>query len=117
MLNAGDMDFINELLEREPCLFLDELQDWLEEDCSKHVSIATLHRNIDKLNITEKRVTKQAAEQSEFLRAIWEGEMAQYENPDMFVFLDESAVDNKTSQRNKERSCRDIPCVRRATFI
>ena len=25
LLNAGDMDFINELLEREPCLFLDEL--------------------------------------------------------------------------------------------
>ena len=33
LLNAGDMDFINELLDREPCLFLDELQDRLEEDC------------------------------------------------------------------------------------
>lgn len=117
LLNNEDMDFIDDLLEREPCLFLDELQDRVEEHCGKRVSMATLHRNVNKLNITGKRVTKQAAERNEILRATWEGEMAQYGDPDVFVFLDESAVDNKTSQRNKGRSHRGIPCVRRVTFI
>ena len=32
LLNAEDMYFINNLLERELCLFLDELQDQLEND-------------------------------------------------------------------------------------
>jgi transposase len=117
LLNVEDMEYIDELLERDPCLFLDEIQDRLEEDRGKRVSMATLHRNVDKLNITAKRVTKQAAERSELLRAIWEGEVAQYDDPDMFVFLDESAVDNRTGQRNKGRSRRGTPCVRRATFI
>lgn len=117
LLNAEDMAFIDELLEREPCLFLDELQDRLEEGRGKRVSMSTLYRNITKLNITGKRVTKQAAERDNVLRAIWEGEMAQYDDPDVFVFLDESAVDNKTGQRNKGRSRRGTPCVRRATFI
>lgn len=117
LLNAEDMHFISELLEREPCLFLDELRDWLQEGREKQVSIMTLHRSLRKLNITGKHVTKQAAERNNFLRAIWEGEMARYDDPDVFIFLDESAVDNKTSQRNKGRSRRGTPCVRRATFI
>ena len=43
--------------------------------------------------------------------------MAQYNNPDLFVFLDESSVDNKTGQQNKGRSRKGVLCVRRATFI
>jgi hypothetical protein len=43
--------------------------------------------------------------------------MAQHEDPDMFVFLDESAVDNVTGQQYAGRSRRGSPCVRRATFI
>jgi transposase len=117
LLNAGDMEFLDKLLEREPCLFLDELQDRLYDRHHKQVSMATLCRGISKLNISRKRVTKQAAERNEYLRAIWEGEMAQYDDPDLFIFLDESSVDNKTGQRNNGRSHRGTPCVRRATFI
>jgi transposase len=117
MLNAGDMEFLDELLEREPCLFLNELQGKLYDGRHKQVSMATLCRSIKKLDISRKRVTKQAAERNDYLRAIWEGEMAQYDDPDLFVFLDESSVDNKTGQRKNGRSHRGTPCVRRATFI
>jgi hypothetical protein len=79
--------------------------------------VATLHHSISKLNISQKEVSKQAAEQDEYLRAIWEGEMAQYDDPDLFVFLDESSVNNKTGQQNKGRSHKGAPCVRQATFI
>jgi len=62
LLNAGDMEFLDELLEREPCLFLDELQDRLYDSRHKQVSMATLCHGINKLNISRKHVTKQAAE-------------------------------------------------------
>src|SRR6266852_4405547 len=64
LLDVEDIDFINSLLEREPCLFLDELQGWLKEGHDKQVSVTTLHCCIDKLNITKKHVTKQAAERN-----------------------------------------------------
>ena len=35
---------------------------------------------------------------------IWEADIAQYTNPDVFVALDESAVDNKTLQQEYGRS-------------
>jgi hypothetical protein len=34
--------------------------------------------------------------------AAWEGEMTQYNDPDIFVFLDECAVDNITGQCMQE---------------
>ena len=54
---------------------------------------------------------KAAAEHDEELRMIWEADMAQYTNPDVFVALDESAVDNKTLQREYGRSLIGSPCV------
>ena len=38
--------------------------------------------------------------------------MAQYTDPNVFVALDESAVDNKTVQREYGRSASGMPCVR-----
>jgi hypothetical protein len=43
--------------------------------------------------------------------------MAQYQDPDVFVALDESAVDVKTLPRHFERSLAGTPCVQRATFF
>lgn len=43
--------------------------------------------------------------------------MAQYNDPDLFHFLDESAVNNLTTQRFAGWSLRGTPCVRRAIFI
>ena len=48
--------------------------------------MATLCRSINKLDISQKHVTKQATEWNEYICAIWEGEMAQYDDPNLFVF-------------------------------
>jgi transposase len=61
-LNARDMEFLDKLLEREPCLFLDELQGRLYEVCHKQALMATLCCSITKLDISRKCITKQAAE-------------------------------------------------------
>jgi len=67
--------------------------------------------------LTWKHIQKAAAERDEELRTIWEADMAQYTDPDVFVALDESAVDNKTLQRGYGHSLVGTPCVRRAKFL
>jgi len=43
--------------------------------------------------------------------------MAQYTDPNVFVALDKSAVDNKTVQREYGCSASGMPCVQWATFL
>lgn len=43
--------------------------------------------------------------------------MVEYSDPELFVFLDESAVDNHTIQRNHGWSQMGIPCVSRGAFL
>ncbi len=49
--------------------------------------------------MSRKTLTKAAAERDEAVRAAWEGIMAKYTDPDVFIALDESAVDSRTAQR------------------
>jgi transposase len=43
-LDAGDLVFVDELLDREPRLYLGEIQERLEENRGMRVSVATVHR-------------------------------------------------------------------------
>jgi hypothetical protein len=54
---------------------------------------------------------KAAAERDEQLCNIWEAMMAEYHDPDVFVALDESAVDNKTGHRTYGWSLVEQPCM------
>lgn len=73
-----------------------------------------LHHQI---HLLYKSVTKAAAERDEEVRSVWEGMMAQYTDPDLFVALDESAIDNKTGQRSSGWSEVGTQCVRRMSFL
>jgi transposase len=117
LLDQDDRVFIDQLLEREPLLYLDEISSRLEEAWNSSVSLATLQRALVQLDLTRKTVSKQVNEHNEYLRAVWEGEMAEYDNPDVFLFLDESAVNNLTMQRYVGWSPRGVPCVCHATFL
>jgi transposase len=99
ILNNGDIEYIHALLQANPMLYLDELQEQLFAAQDKDISLATLSRAIWRLAMTHKRVSKTAAERNELLRATWQ---AMYGNipAEYFVWLDESSVDNKTNQRN-----------------
>jgi len=92
LLDQDDCTYIDTLLNWEPTIYLDEIQDKLVEDCNRDVSIASIQRAIEHLDFTQKVVSKEAKERNDLLRAIWEGDMAQYDDPDLFLFLDESAV-------------------------
>ena len=43
--------------------------------------------------------------------------MAQYQDADVFVALDESAIDVKALQRHFGRSLAGTPCIQRAAFL
>ena len=116
ILDNGDMEYIHALLQANPVLYLDELQEQLFAARDKDVSLATLSRAIRRLAMTHKRVSKTAAERNELLRATWQAEYGDIP-AEYFVWLDESSVDDKTNQRNHGWADLGRACVRRATFI
>jgi transposase len=116
-LSKEDILFLNTILQANPSLYLDEMQKKLSDVRGVDVSISTLSRVLAFEQVSQKRVAKAAAERDEELRTIWEANMAQYTDPELFVALDESAVDNKTIQRTHGWSPMGKPCVRRETFL
>jgi len=116
-LTDDDIKFIEALVDANPSMYLDEMQQKLQDIRETDVSIATISRSLRRINLTRKTVTKAAAERDAELRAVWEGMMSQYTDPELFVFLDESAVDGRTGQRTQGWSRMGTPCVRHMSFL
>ncbi|KAG2153839.1 hypothetical protein DEU56DRAFT_717545, partial [Suillus clintonianus] len=97
-LDQHDLSFITSILDANPSLFLDEIQEQLLEARNVEVSIATLSRSLRRLAIMHKQTSKAAAERNELLHATW---LAEYGHlpKEYFVWIDESGVDNRTNQR------------------
>ncbi|KAJ7640206.1 hypothetical protein B0H17DRAFT_859244, partial [Mycena rosella] len=98
-LKADDALYLEEILHANLTLYLDELQSKLQFVREVYVSLVTISHAMVQLQLSQKKLTKVAAERDEQLHMIWEADMAQYKDPDVFVALDESAVDNRTIQR------------------
>ena len=49
--------------------------------------------------LTQKAVSRYASGRNDSVRVLWELQTAQYSNPNVFVFLDESAVDGFAGER------------------
>ena len=116
VLENGDVEYIYALLQANPALYLDELQEQLFSVRDKDVSLASLSRAIRRLAMTHKRISKTATERNELLRATWQAEYGDIP-AEYFVWLDESSVDDRTNQRNQGWANLGRACVRRATFI
>jgi hypothetical protein len=116
VLDMGDVNYLTSLLEANPTLCLDELQDKLLTGRNISVSIATLSRTLRNANLSRKRVSKEAAERNELLRAIW---IAEYGDiPAHYcMWLDESSDNDRTNQRTHGWAPLGAACVKRATFI
>jgi hypothetical protein len=69
------------------------------------------------LQYSRKSLTKVSAERDEELRSVWEIAMSKYTNPEVFIFLDKSAVDGKTGQQSYGWSRIGQPCVCRMSFL
>ena len=116
VLENGDVEYIYALLQANPALYLDELQEQLFSVRDKDVSLASLSRAIRRLAMTHKRISKTATERNELLRATWQAEYGDIP-AEYFVWLDESSVDDRTNQRNQGWANLGRACVRRGCSV
>lgn len=116
ILNQGDMNYIYSILEANPGLYVDEIQQLLFEVWNAEVSVATVSRALRRLAITHKHVAKEALERDELVRATW---IAQYGDIpiESCIWLDESSVDDRTNQQRHGWALLGRACERRETFI
>ena len=112
-----DEDYIRTLIEATPSIYLDEIQDKLFFEHGVYVSLAMISRTLARMQISKKSLSRRAAERNERLRTLWEMEIAELDDPDYFVFIDESAVDNRTVQRSTGWSATGGRSASRCTFL
>ena len=117
MIEDGDIQYISSLLDANPILYLDKIQQRLHSARNIYLTIATLSCLLTQYGLTRKHVQKVTLECNKDLRTLWEANMAEYTDPDVFIALDESAVDNHTVQQQYGQSLVGAPCVQQATFL
>jgi len=117
LLDDKDLSFIRAVADAQPSIYLDELQHKLAIVRGVQVSLATISRTLSRLALTWKSLSRKASERNEDVRLLWELDMARYKDPEMFVFLDESAVDGHTVRRANGWSVAGAPAVERSTFL
>ncbi|OCB88961.1 hypothetical protein A7U60_g3916 [Sanghuangporus baumii] len=88
------------LLEENPAMYLDEIQEWLMVAHQIGLARSTLHQNLHELGISYKKLRKAAAERDEVARA----EFRQYTQNNwiasQLVFVDETSKDDCTIYRH-----------------
>jgi hypothetical protein len=94
----GDMNYLASIIDARPKIYLDELQQELLLHRNIEVSISTISRALQRLAISRKKVSHEAIERNELLRATWQAEYGDIP-AEYFVWLDEASVDDQTNQR------------------
>ncbi|KAF8162142.1 hypothetical protein BJ912DRAFT_824107, partial [Pholiota molesta] len=102
VLLRNDIKFIQALIERRHCIYLDEIQEELDNHRGISVSIPTLVRTLRRLNYSHKCVSARALERNDIRRAAFMNTIAEeVPQPDMLMFVDEAARNRKTSGRSR----------------
>ena len=117
ILDGDDERYLQSLLESCPSIFLDEIKQKLEAVRGVSVSMATISRFLRSRDFTWKAISRPSLEANEKLRTCYEIETSQFTDPDYFVFIDESHIDQKTARRPKGWSLIGVPPVERSTFL
>ena len=102
------MYHLHALLEANLVLYLDEWQTCPFSIQNINLSIATIFWILALYKLTQKWLHKAAGEWDEELQ---EADMAQHQDPNVFVPLDESVVDVKKLQWHFGRSLAGTPCI------
>lgn len=118
VLGNEDISFIRSLIHCNGMLYLDEIQALLLERRNTSVSIPTLSRTLRRIQYTKKRVSARAIERNEVDRAVYMNTIAEIApDPEMLMFTDESAKDERTSARRTGWSAIGNRCVSRRVFV
>jgi transposase len=115
-LEQGDIHYIHSILEANPTLYVDEIQQQLFEVWDVEVSIVTVFHALRRLAITHKHIAKEASERDELVWVTWQAEYGDISR-EAFVWLDESSIDDRTNQHRNRWALLGCACVWRDTFI
>jgi len=117
-LSSADLQFILDLLQSKPTIYLDELQNELLRQLGCQISIPSLFRTLQRLNFSRKRVSAPALEQNETKRAIFMNRIAEIApDTNMLLFEDEAARDIHTLFRKDGRALKGARCVQKKHFL
>lgn len=117
-LTIDDIAFITAILCHHPTIYLDELQHELHSRRGVLVSLQTLLRTFSQLHFKRKRISAYALERNEEKRAIFMNSIANIApDPEMLMFGDEAAKDERTLIRRYGRSRIGMRCIQRKCFV
>ena len=117
-LSHEDLKLIVALLNRRHCIYLDELQADVYNIRGTLLSQSTLMRTLHHLHYSHKCVTIRALERDDLMRSAFMNRIAdEVPNPDMLIFIDESARNRRALARTKGWSLVGRRCVQRRHFI
>ena len=116
ILHFSDVEYLKRLIRHRPDWFLDELQYLLQTNRFISAHFTTVHRELVRAGISEKKIKKVASERNEDLRADFIAQMGQY-LPEQLGFLDEVSKDERTSFRTRGRSRKGTRAVMKGVFV
>jgi hypothetical protein len=99
-------------------MYLDELQEKLLTQRGVGVSISTLLRTLRRLHFSRKCVSARALERNDTLRSAYWNRIADVvPDPNMLMFIDEAAKNDRTTARTKGWSLLGTRCIQRRAFV
>jgi transposase len=101
----GILDFI----EQNPTAYQDEIAEFLLSEYNIEAYTSTVCRTLKRLNQTHKRNERVCEERDDKVRADWRSRLCEYK-ANQIIFVDESAVNERTKDRRWGWSLRGLPC-------
>lgn len=115
-LDHEDIAYLLELIRDNPDYFLDELLHLLETNRFISVHYTTIFRELERLNVSRKKLKKIAIERDEERRADFIARMAQY-SPEELGFIDEMSKDGRSIGRRYGRSRKNTRAQKKQVFV
>jgi hypothetical protein len=102
--------FLKDLVMNESHLYLDEIRDRLHGKFNKYWSTSCIHKSITvHLNFSLQQIQMRAIQASEMERMVYRGLLSDYDDPAMFVFVDETCVGRNAARRRRHWAPRGGP--------
>ena len=115
-LHYTDIHYLKQLIRQNPDYFLDELLCMLKTNRFISVHYTTIHDELTRAGVSQKRLQSIALERNEALRADFISRMAQF-YPEELGFIDEVSKDERTVGRRYGRSKRGTRARKSQPFV
>jgi transposase len=115
-LHHDDIQYLLCLMRANPDWFLDEFLHLLKTNRFISVHYTTIHRELERANLSRKKLLRVAAERNEDSRAQFMLRMARYA-PEELGFIDETSKDERTVGRRYGRSRKGTRCRKKQPFV